>query len=218
MPGAMGENDPYESTNRAIFSFNQQVDEQVALPVAKFYRDAVPQPARNGLHNFLTNLDLPVTFANNILQGNITGGAQTVARFAINSALGLGGLLDIATQWGIPARTEDFGQTLGVYGVGEGSYLILPFLGPAPPRDLVGRIADFFMDPLFYIPLRSKTEWLTGRDFLEILDTRERNIDTINQIQQSSVDYYATVRNLYRQSRDAEIRNDTQKPQDLPDF
>lgn len=218
MPAAMDENDPYESTNRAIFDFNQRLDDNIALPVAKFYHRAVPDFARTGIHNFLFNLDLPVTFGNDLLQANVTRGAQTFARFTVNSTLGIGGLVDVATRFDIPSHTEDFGQTLGVYGAGEGYYLVLPVLGPAPARDLLGRIVDIFMDPFTYVGLRSKTEWMAGRGFFEVLDLRERNIDTVEQIQRTSIDYYATVRNLYRQSRDAEIRNNTQAPENLPDF
>jgi phospholipid-binding lipoprotein MlaA len=218
MQGATNENDPYESTNRAIFAFNDQLDEYVALPVARFYRRAVPDFARTGIHNFLTNLSLPVTFGNDLLQANVTRGAQTFSRFTVNTVFGVGGLVDVANRLQIPEHTEDFGQTLGVYGAGEGFYLVVPVLGPAPPRDLFGRIVDIFMDPFTFVGLRSKTAWMAGRGFSDVLDLRERNIDTVDQIKQTSIDYYATVRNLYRQSREAEIRNNTQTPQNLPDF
>ena len=218
MPDNGGGNDPYESTNRAIFEFNRRIDDNVALPIARFYRDAVPEPLRIGIHNVLFNIRLPVTFGNDLLQGNIGRGAQTVGRFAVNSVLGIGGLIDVATQLEVPNHTEDFGQTLGAYGVDEGYYIVLPILGPAPPRDLLGRIVDIFMDPLTYIDFRAKTAWAVGRSTADVLDLRERNIETIDDIQQTSVDYYATVRNLYRQSRNAEIRNSMDIPEDLPEF
>jgi phospholipid-binding lipoprotein MlaA len=218
MPDSAGVNDPYESTNRAIFAFNKRVDDNIALPIARFYRDAVPEPLRIGIHNFLVNLRLPVTFGNDLLQGNVSRGAQTLGRFAVNSVIGIGGLVDVATQLDVPNHTEDFGQTLGSYGAGEGYYIVLPILGPAPPRDLLGRIVDTFMDPFTFIDFRSKTDWMVGRGTVEVLDLRERNIETIEDIQQTSIDYYATVRSLYRQSRDAEIRNNTETPEDLPDF
>jgi phospholipid-binding lipoprotein MlaA len=212
------ENDPYEPTNRAIFGFNDQLDEHVALPIAKFYRRAVPEFARKGVHNFLANLDLPVTFGNDVLQADFTRGAQTFSRFTVNTVFGVGGLVDVASRLQIPEHSEDFGQTLGVYGVGEGVYLVVPVLGPAPPRDLFGKIVDIFMDPFTFVGLRSKAAYQAGRGFSDELDFRERNIETIDQIKQTSIDYYATVRNLYRQSREAEIRNNTQTPQNLPDF
>jgi phospholipid-binding lipoprotein MlaA len=192
MPDNAGVNDPYESTNRAIFEFNSRIDDNIALPIARFYRDAVPEPVRIGIHNFLINIRLPVTFGNNLLQGNVTGGAQTVGRFAVNSVLGIGGLVDVATQLEIPSHAEDFGQTLGTYGAGEGYYIVLPILGPAPPRDLLGRIVDSFMDPLTYIDFGLKTAWAVGRGTAEVLDLRERNIESIEEIQQTSIDYYAT--------------------------
>jgi phospholipid-binding lipoprotein MlaA len=218
MPGNADENDPYESSNRAIFEFNSRIDDNIALPIARFYRATVPEPVRTGIHNFLVNIRLPITFGNDLLQGNISGGGQTVGRFFVNSVLGIGGLVDVATRLEVPNHTEDFGQTLGTYGAGEGYYIVLPILGPAPPRDLLGRIVDTFMDPLTSIDFRSKTAWMTGRSSAEILDLRERNIESIEDIQQTSIDYYATVRSLYRQSRNAEIRNNTQSPEDLPDF
>jgi phospholipid-binding lipoprotein MlaA len=218
MPDNAGTNDPYEKTNRAVFEFNKQLDENIALPIAQFYRDVVPEPLRIGIHNFLVNIRLPITFGNDLLQGHVTRGAQTVGRFAVNSVLGIGGVLDVATLWEMPNHTEDFGQTLGTYGAGEGFYIVLPILGPAPPRDLFGRIVDTFMDPFTYIDFRGETDWMIGRGAVEVLDLRERNIETIEDIQQTSIDYYATVRNLYRQNRNAEIHDDTETPEDLPDF
>lgn len=216
-PAAQAANDPYESMNRETFRLNMKFDRHILGPAAEFYVKAVPEPARDGVHNFLTNLDLPVTFANDLLQGELKRAGQTVGRFGINSTLGLAGLFDPATKMGIPYHSEDFGQTLGVYGADEGPYLVLPLFGPDPPRDAVGQVADVFLDPFTYIAIREHFYWSAGRFALGMFDLRARNIGTMEGIERQSVDYYASVRSLYRQLRNNEIRNG--KPSDdLPDF
>ncbi len=217
-PDSLAQNDPYEPTNRAIFKLNQSLDENVAVPVARFYNHAVPEPLRDGIHNALYNMDLPVTFANDVLQGEAVRAAQTVGRVTINSTLGVGGLFDMASRMGIPDHTEDFGQTLGVHGVGEGPYLVLPLLGPAPPRDLGGKVVDIFFDPFTYARFDGFRTLGYVRAGVGVLDLRARNIDTIEQIERSSVDYYATQRSLYRQYRNSEIRNGAPDTSDLPDL
>lgn len=211
-------NDPLESMNRGIFSFDQKVDRYLVKPSAQAYVDVVPEPARNGMHNFLTNLDLPVTFANDVLQGEVDRAGQTFGRFTINSTIGVGGILDLATPMGIPYHSEDFGQTLAVYGVPEGSYLVLPFFGPDPPRDLAGQVADVFLDPFTYVKLREHGWYSFGRAYFSLLDLRSRNLGTLEGIERSSVDYYASVRSLYRQLRNNEIRNGKTDVKDLPSF
>jgi phospholipid-binding lipoprotein MlaA len=219
-PEAIAQNDPYEPTNRAITDFTPTVDNAVAKPVAKFYNRAVPQFARTGVHNFLTNLNKPVTFGNDVLQGEADRAGETFGRFTINTTLGVAGLVDVATMIGIPDHTEDFGQTLGTYGVGEGPYLVLPFMGPDPPRDLAGDVVDIFMDPTTYIKFHGSDTWYAVRSGVNILDLRARNVDTLEQIERTSIDMYATTRSLYLQYRNSEIRNgkpDTSES-DTPDF
>jgi phospholipid-binding lipoprotein MlaA len=215
---ASDNNDPLESTNRQIFAFNMKLDRYIVKPSAEAYMDVVPEPARNGMHNFLVNLDLPVTFANDVLQGEPDRAGQTFGRFTINSTIGIGGIFDWASDMGIPDHTEDFGQTLGVYGVGEGPYLVLPFFGPDPPRDLAGQVADVFLDPFTYVKLREHGWYSFGRAYFSLLDLRSRNLDTLEDIERSSVDYYASVRSLYRQLRNNEIRNGKPDVKDLPSF
>lgn len=211
-------NDPYEQTNREIFDFDMRLDRHVLLPTAKAYRDVVPEVARDGVHNVLLNLNAPVIFANDLLQGEATRGGETLARFVLNSTIGIGGLIDIAAKIGIPYHDEDFGQTLGVWGAVEGPYLVLPFLGPSNPRDLVGSGVDFAFDPNTYISYNYKFYWSLGRGVFSILDMRSRSIDTLAGIERGSVDYYASVRSLYRQNRANEIANGKQDVTDLPDF
>lgn len=219
-PEVVAQNDPYESTNRAIFDINMKVDKAVAKPIAKGYNSVVPQFARTGVHNFLVNLDKPVTFGNDVLQGEASRAGQTLGRFTVNTTLGLGGLVDVASMIGIPDHEEDFGQTLGVYGVGEGPYLVMPFMGPNPPRDLAGDVVDIFMDPTTYIKFHGSDTWYAVRSGVSILDLRARNVDTLEQIERTSIDLYATTRSLYRQYRNSEIRNGTPdtSESDTPDF
>jgi phospholipid-binding lipoprotein MlaA len=213
-----GQNDPYEETNRSIFDLNTKFDHAIARPVAVFYNHAVPGIAREGIHNFLSNLDSPVIFANDLLQGETTRAGHTLGRAVVNSTLGLGGLVDFAGKIGIPGHEEDFGQTLGVWGVDEGPYLVLPFAGPSNPRDLVGMGGDIAMDPFTYMKWNNSTLHMMIRTGLGIVDLRARNVDTLDNIERTSVDLYATTRSLYRQHRNAEIRNGVADTENLPDL
>jgi len=208
--------DPLESWNRQVFAMNQQFDHLFLKPTAEAYVAVVPEPARDGVHNFLTNLDAPVTFANDVLQGEVGLAGQTMGRFSLNTTVGLGGLIDVATPAGLPYHSSDFGQTLGVWGVGDDPYLVVPLLGPTNPRDLAGYAADTFADPLNYVGIRDYTYWAIGRGAANIVDERARNIDTLNQLEESSVDLYASTRSLYRQYRKAHIRHGKSNVKDLP--
>lgn len=205
--GAVDEaNDPLEPVNRGIFAFNRTIDGLLLKPAAQIYRGVVPEEGRKGVHNLLVNWTSPVTFLNDILQGDMDRATVTLGRFFINTGFGFGGLLDVATAWGAePARDEDFGQTLAVWGVGEGPYLMLPILGPSNPRDAVGRAVDALSDPLSYVLLG--TDGRLARAAATAVDTRSRYLDRIDELERTSIDFYAALRSLYRQSRDAEIRN-----------
>ena len=205
-------NDPYESTNRAVFAFNQKIDRLALRPTAETYRSNVPQGARDAIHNALQNLNTPVTFANDLLQAQPRHAGQTVARFVLNSSFGVGGLFDVADSVGIPPHSEDFGQTLAVWGVGEGPYLVLPLLGPDPPRDAAGQVVDFALDPTIYIRIKQHIWWQLGRHYVTIVEARARNMETLDDIERDSLDFYATTRSLYRQYRDNEIRNGESVP------
>ena len=217
-PAGSDPSDPYESWNRQVFEMNMKFDHAVLRPTAEAYVEVVPEPARVGMHNVLDNLDSPVTFANDVLQGEVGLAGQTVGRFGLNSTIGLGGLVDVATPAGIPHHSSDFGQTLGVWGVGDGPYLVLPLLGPDNPRDVVGRIADEFMDPLNYAGIRDYIYWSLGRGGATILDSRAANIDTLDDLEHSSVDEYASMRSLYRQYRNNQVRHGKSDTKDLPDM
>jgi phospholipid-binding lipoprotein MlaA len=217
-PEAIAQNDPWEPTNRAVFDFDVQVDHAVARPVAKFYRSAVPEVAREGIHNALTNLNSPVVFTNDVLQGDGEKATDTFGRFMINSTVGVAGLVDVASHIGIPGHDNDFGITLGKAGASEGSYLVLPFIGPRPPRDLVGTGVDVAFDPLTYISWNNSTLYMIIRGGLGVLDDRAANIDTVEQIERSSIDFYASTRSLYRQNRAAQINGGKAPDENLPNF
>jgi phospholipid-binding lipoprotein MlaA len=211
-------NDPLESVNRLVFRSNESFDRNFARPAAVFYNDNVPEPARDGLHNVLVNLGLPTTFANDVLQGEVTRGGETLERFAVNSTIGVAGIIDAATKYGIPEHHSDFGETLALYGADEGCYLMLPVLGPSTVRDLVGTAADTFLDPTAYVGFRGSVYFKFARGGAKIFDDRARNVETFDDIERSSVDMYATVRSLYLQHRRAQINRGKPDVKDLPDF
>ena len=217
-PDSLAQNDPYEPTNRDMFAFNQKLDKNFARPVAVFYNSTVPVQIRDRFHNMLENLDEPVTFANDVLQGEPVRATQTLGRLTFNTTLGIGGMFDIASKMGIPDHSEDFGQTLGVWGSGEGPYWVLPLVGPSPPRDTAGKVVDIFLDPLTYARFDGYHTLAYARAGMGVLDLRARNIDTLDQIERTSVDLYATQRSLYRQYRDSEIRNGAPDTTDLPNL
>ncbi len=202
-------NDPLEPMNRAIFDFNEGFQDVLLRPIAKFYNATVNLTVRQGISNFLDNLSSPVIFANDILQGEFERAMTTFGRAFINSTIGILGLADVASELGIERHDEDFGQTLAVYGMGEGFYLVLPIFGPSSPRDAIGKLAvDSYLDPLGL--------WLDNTDRNNIqytltgaegLDEYAGIVDELNQVKKTSVDYYAAVRSLYRQKRKSEIRN-----------
>jgi phospholipid-binding lipoprotein MlaA len=204
-------NDPFENANRKIFDFNQAVDSHVLVPVAKAYRASLPGPVRDSVHDFLINLGEPLVFANDTLQGNFGHAKDTVVRFVLNSTLGMAGLVDLAGRWGIPYHEEDLGVTLGIWGVPSGPYLVIPILGPSDPRDLAAQVAEGYGDPwnrivtgnpytLYWIPF--------VRGGVSGIDQRERYLDTLADIERTSLDYYATIRSLYQQRRAALIRGE----------
>jgi phospholipid-binding lipoprotein MlaA len=218
-PESLAQNDPWEKTNRDIFDFDVRVDHAVARPIASGYRDVVPEPVRDGIHNALTNLNAPVVLANDVLQGDGGKAANTAGRIVINSTVGIGGLIDVASKIGIPGHDNDFGITLGKNGIAEGSYLVLPFAGPMPPRDLLGTGVDVAFDPLTYVRFHGKDTWMLVRFGIGILDARASTLDAVETIERSSIDFYATSRNLYRQSRNAKINEGKTTPvDDLPNL
>ncbi|MBV9553330.1 MAG: VacJ family lipoprotein [Alphaproteobacteria bacterium] len=206
--------DPWESTNRAIFGFNQQVDRAVLVPVANAYRTVLPSPVRDMIHDFLQNLNSPIIFANDVLQVQPGLAAETAGRAMINTTIGFGGLFDVAAKMGIPFHTNDLGITLATYGVDSGPYLMLPVLGPSNPRDLFGDVADSFGDPGNIVASDYHKLYASfARGLTSGIDERSRNIESLAEIERTSLDYYATIRSLARQRRAAQIRH---QKEDVP--
>jgi phospholipid-binding lipoprotein MlaA len=215
---SLAQHDPWEATNRDVFAFDVWVEHHVARPIDDGYRAVVPEPARDGVHNLTTNLHEPIVLANDVLQGDGSEAIRTLGRIVINSTLGVAGLIDVAAKIGMPYHDNDFGITLGKGGIAEGSYLVLPFVGPLPPRDLVGSAADGAFDPLSYARFHGKDTWLFVRSSLRVLDIVDQRRDEFGTIERSSIDFYATTRNLYRQSRAARIRGENSGAMQLPDL
>ncbi len=218
-PEMIANNDPYEPTNREVLKLNGKIDRYFVIPTVGVYFYLVNDSGRRAVHNLLQNISLPTVFVNDVLQGETKRAGQTLARLTINTTLGVGGLFDPATsKFHIPGHGEDFGQTLAVWGVGEGPYLVLPFFGPQPPRDAFGQIADVALDPTSYIPIKQHVWWDVGRYYFTLLDLRGQTYSTVQGIQRGSVDYYASLRSLYRQLRRHEILNGRPDTADLPEF
>jgi phospholipid-binding lipoprotein MlaA len=202
-------NDPFEDTNRGIFGFNRAVDDAVLVPVAKTYRTVVPPPMRQSLHDFLQNLDGPVIFMNDVLQGEVALAGNTLARLALNTTIGVGGMFDVAKLIGIPYHSNDLGITFAVWGFAAGPYVIVPVLGPSNPRDLIGKVGDGFADPGNYVASGHHFLWaVVARSATAGIDQRSRNIESLADIERTALDNYATIRSLYRQRRESQIRHE----------
>ncbi len=213
------ENDPLEGFNRGVFAVNDVLDQAVIRPVAYGYREGVPEPIRDRVRDFLANLASPVVFLNDVLQGEFDRAGTTFTRFWVNTIAGLGGLVDVASSVGIQRHTEDFGQTLGTWGVGDGPYLVLPLLGPSNPRDAIGKVVDVFTDPMTYVFGVYGPDWgpyaLAGT---RVVDGRSRIIRETDDLRRNSFDYYATIRSIYRQQRADDIGNGRAKPGSKPSY
>ena len=213
-------NDPMEVANRGIFSFNQVLDKIVVKPVTGVYRGLVPSFLRKAVHRFLQNLRTPITLANDLLQGEGGRAGDTIVRFVVNSTIGLLGFMDPASHMGFAQHEEDFGQTLAVWGVGEGPYLMLPVFGPSNPRDLTGKVIGFFLDPInMWAANTDRDEIPIIRTIVSGIDSRDLYWDALEDIEKNSIDPYASIRSLYRQRRNDEIRNGKEGPSaSLPDL
>ena len=194
--------DPLESFNRTVFDFNDALDRAVLKPVATGYVDWVPSLARRGVNNFFNNLRDAWSFVNNTLQAKPTGAADSVLRFGVNTVFGLGGLLDVAGEMRIPRHTEDFGQTLGYWGVPPGPYLVLPFLGPSTVRDTAALPADYYGDlARLFDPAGLRYSLYS----LRIVDTRANLLRTTSLLSDVALDKYSFTRDAYLQLRRAAV-------------
>ena len=205
--------DPWEKFNRAIYGFNDKVDKAIARPVAATYTRAVPAPARNGLHNFISNLGEPSTIVNDALQGKLKQTLQDTGRFLINTTVGLLGWFDVAQHVGLPKHDEDLGETLAHWGVPSGPYLVIPIIGPSTVRDAGGRVGDIYTDPpRNNIPPRYRNAELV----LDGIDTRA-GLMGLNSAIDSAYDPYTFMRDAYLQNRRFNIY-DGNPPTEQPDY
>ena len=209
-------NDPLEDVNRAVFEFNQAIDSIILKPAAELYVFVLPEEARHRIANILKNLGEPLNLVNNLAQGKFERAGSTLTRFAINSTIGVGGIFDAATDWGYERTPEDFGQTLASWGLGEGPFLMLPLLGPSNPRDAVGFGVDLVTDPMGFL---LTDEAGLARSITSGVSQRAAYLDELESVESTSVDFYAALRELYRQYRATEIRDGAPPTvMEIPDF
>jgi phospholipid-binding lipoprotein MlaA len=205
--------DCFEGLNRATFALNQNLDKAVFKPIAKAYR-ALPSSVRSGTNNALDNISSLITVPNNILQGEFKTAGINTGRFVVNTTVGILGILDVAEQIGFPKyEKEDYGQTLGVMGVGEGCYLVIPVLGPSTIRDTAGSFMNILGgDPYYNASTHGNNEFLSDKVYMTTkvisgIDFRAKNLESIDNLEKNSMDFYASVRSLYLQDRQQKITN-----------
>tara|TARA_B100001250_G_scaffold368179_1_gene350697 strand:+ start:543 stop:1337 length:795 start_codon:yes stop_codon:yes gene_type:complete len=205
--------DCFESLNRGIFSFNQGLDKVLFKPLSKGYRK-LPQPVRSGTSNVLSNLGSVVTIPNNILQGQVKDASINTLRLIVNSTLGIAGIFDVASYYGLEkSDKEDYGQTLGTWGVGEGCYFVLPVLGPTTVRDSIGSLASISGGNAWYnVTVANDTQYFNEADYylsqaLSGIDFRAKNLESFDSLEKTSIDLYASIRSLYLQDRKRKINN-----------
>ena len=211
-------NDPYETLNRVTFSFNSIFDKTIVRPAALVYRGVVPGFMRNRITYSLGNLSMPVTAVNNLLQGELRKAGVASSRFIINSTIGILGFFDPASSMGLKTDNEDFGQTLAVWGVPSGPYIVLPFLGPSSPRDFTGILSTSLLDPMYQVGSSSnQSAFRSYRMGVGVVDFRSQNIEIFDDLQNNSLDYYAAVRSFYNQSRESQSANNLETGSVLED-
>lgn len=197
--------DPLEPMNRAVFKLNQGIDFWLLKPAATVYKDALPDGVQHAVDNLLTNLNQPLYFANSILQGDIDNAGRAMGKFAANSFMGFGGVMDVVPD--IEVREADFGETLAVWGIGSGPYLVLPLIGPSTFRDGVGIAVDSLADPFTRVAVANDALGLAiARTAVAAVNARSQALGVLDELEATSVDFYAAMRSLYLQRRAAEIR------------
>jgi len=201
--------DPIEKVNRGIFWFNDHADVYVLEPVARAWHWALPDPVETSIANFFSNLRFPIVMTNDLLQGKVKPAAMDVGRFMVNTSFGVAGFFDPATGWGLVRHNEDFGQTLGVWGVGPGPYLVLPLFGPSNTRDTGGLVVDYVLS---VYPWAVDSWILIPVGAVSAVNTRAQILQEVQDAKQASLDYYVFVRNAYYQRRIALV-NDQQEDQ-----
>src|SRR5580658_108102 len=209
--------DRFERFNRSVYKFNTALDHAVLRPVARAYVKALPRPVRTSINNFTTNLAYPTTVANDFFQGKVADGVSDAARIVVNTTIGIGGLFDPASHMGLDRHTQDFGLTLGRWGVPSGPYLMLPFLGPSTVRDTVGRGPDYLLTYEIVSRNLITNNWVSGGLFVvSQVDRRSQLLDT-DKLLDGTYDPYAFLRNAYLQRRDYLLHGDENPEEMFPD-
>ena len=205
--------DCFEPLNRATFALNQGLDKAIFKPIAKGYR-TLPSPIKKGTGNVLSNLSTLITIPNNLLQGDLKTAGINTGRLVVNTTIGILGIFDVASEMGFPSYVkEDYGQTLGTWGVGPGCYLVLPVLGPSTIRDTAGMFINVMGgDPYYNISVNGNNEYLDGELYaatkmLSAVEFRATNIESFDNLEKNSVDFYDSVRSVYNQDRENKIKN-----------
>jgi len=205
--------DCFEGVNRATFSLNQGLDKAIFKPVARGYRK-LPSPIRSGTNNVLENISSLLTIPNNILQGEFKKAGINTGRFAVNTTVGILGVFDVATKMNFPEyEREDYGQTFGAWGIGAGCYVVLPVLGPSTVRDTFGSFVNVLGgDPYYNMSVHGNNQYLDQDLYMASktmsgINFRAKNLETIDNLEKNSMDFYASVRSLYLQDRQQKIRN-----------
>jgi phospholipid-binding lipoprotein MlaA len=212
LPDGSPNPDPLEAVNRKVFWFNDRVDFYVLEPIAHCWDMIAPESAQSSIGNFFANLRWPISFVSNLLQGKLKAVGTETARFVVNSTVGVLGLFDPATKWGIDARREDLGEAFGKWGIPAGPYLVVPLFGPSSPRDGVGTLAEIPLSPLRYS--KSPYAWYAA----ETVNWRTLNLEEIAKAKERSFDWYVFVRNAYTQNRASRVRDhDTAGLYDVPE-
>lgn len=207
-PVAQGIRDPLERQNRAMHEINKAIDRKALRPVARAYGDSVPGFGRTAVSNVGSNVGLPASIVNGLLQADLASAATNTLRFVINTTIGIGGIFDPATAMGAPGKDTDFGETLHRWGVGEGNYVELPLIGPSTERDLVGRIVDVFLNPVQFVLPTVEANWAAGFQIASGVGSRARFSNTIDSVLYESADSYAQTRLLFLQNRRFELGQD----------
>lgn len=208
VPPNAGENpsDPYERVNRNIYAFNDSIDRALFRPVAETYVEWTPEWVRTRVSNVVDNLGDPGNAVNNTLQGKVDRGIESLMRFLVNSTFGIAGIFEVADEIGLKRHSEDFGQTLGVWGVGSGSYLVLPILGPSSTRDWTRWPVSIATDPLTYALWNEEWYWSAGATTVALVDGRARLLK-LDALRASTIDEYAAVRDAYLAKRASDVRD-----------
>ncbi len=220
--GDIAAEDPYEELNREIFEFNDSVDQTFIRPVATAYKENVPKNFQDNVTSFLRNLSSPINIANQVLQGDFEGATTDVMRALVNTGFGFFGIADVAQSAGLEYEQEDFGQTMAVWGIDHGPYLVLPLIGPSSLRDHTGNMINSFADPVrIYLFNIDEEEWVYARMGASIFEARAQLVEILDDLRENSFDYYAAVRSSYYQRREALVEDKNPNKasiDDLPDI